>query len=132
MENKIGSLHETMEILSNADIRIVAATVADTTEFGILRLVTSDNTRAYELLRQAHKNVNRSEVIAISCDSMAGSFHTELQKFYAQGVVIEYMYCFSIKDKGVMIMRVNDTAKALAVAAQSGIVTLSNEELIEM
>ncbi len=132
LENKIGSLHETMDILSKADIRIVAATVADTTEFGILRLVTSDNPRAYDILRQAHKNVSRSEVIALSCDSLAGSFHTELQKFYAKGVVIEYMYCFSIKDKGVMIMRVNDTTKALEVASESGIVTLSNEELIEM
>ncbi|MFI3264790.1 MAG: acetolactate synthase [Rikenellaceae bacterium] len=132
LENKIGSLYETMDILSNADIRIIAATVADTTEFGILRLITSDNNRAYTLLREAHKNVNKSEVIALSCDSLAGSFHTELKKFYTEGVVIEYMYCFSINQKAVMIMRVNDTTKALEVADTKGIVTISNEDLISM
>ncbi len=132
LENKIGSLYETMDILSNADIRIIAATVADTTEFGILRLITSDNNRAYDLLRNAHKNTNNSEVIALSCDSLAGSFHDELKKFYAEGVVIEYMYCFSINQKAVMIMRVNDTAKALEVAESKGIITLSNDDLILM
>ncbi len=129
LENKIGSLHDTMDILSKADIRIVAATVADTTEFGILRLITSDNSRAYDLLRQASKITHKSEVIAFACDSLAGSFHDELKKLYAQGVVVEYMYCFSIKDKGVMIIRVNDTEKALEIATNEGIVTLSNGEL---
>ncbi|MFI3261331.1 MAG: acetolactate synthase [Rikenellaceae bacterium] len=132
LENKIGSLNETMDILSKADIRIIAATVADTTEFGILRVITSDNDRAYDLLREAHKNTSKSEVIALSCDSLAGSFHDELKKFYAEGVVIEYMYCFSINQKAVMIMRVNDVAKALEVAASKDITTLSNDDLIAM
>ncbi len=126
LENKIGSLYETMDILSKADIRIIAATVADTTEFGILRLITTDNDRAHELLREAQKNTNKSEVIALSCDSLAGSFYEELKKFYAEGVVIEYMYCFSIGQKAVMIMRVSDTQKALEVAESQGIETLSN------
>ncbi|MFR9649540.1 MAG: acetolactate synthase [Rikenellaceae bacterium] len=129
LENKIGSLDETMDILSKADIRIIAATVADTTEFGILRLITSDNVKAYELLCNSHKNTNTSEVIALACNSLAGSFHDELQKFYTEGVVIEYMYCFSVKDKAVMIMRVNDTKKALEIAESKGITTLSNEDL---
>ncbi len=132
LENKIGSLYETMDILSKADIRIIAATVADTTEFGILRLITSDNERAYDLLREAHKNTNKSEVIALSCGSLAGSFYEELQKFYAEGVVIEYMYCFSIGEKAAMIMRVSDTAKALEIAESKGIETLSNDDLASL
>ncbi len=129
LENKIGSLYDTMDILSKADIRIIAATVADTTEFGILRLITSDNARAYELLCSAQKNTNKSDVIALTCDSLAGSFYEELKKFYTESVVIEYMYCFSIKDKAVMIMRVNDTEKALQIAESKGITTLSNTDL---
>ncbi len=132
LENKIGSLNETMDILSKADIRIITATVADTTEFGILRLITSDNERAYELLVEARKNTNKSEVIALSCDSLASSFHDKLQKFSTEGVVIEYMYCFSIKDKAVLIMRVNDTDKAIEVANSKGITTLSNSDIVSM
>ncbi len=132
LENKIGSLYEIMDILSKADIRIIAATVADTTEFGILRLITSDNSRAYDLLRGAQKNANTSEVIAIGCDSLAGSFYDELQKFSAAGVVIEYMYCFSIGEKAAMIMRVSDTDKALQIAQEQGITTLSNDDIIAL
>ncbi len=132
LENKIGSLNETMDILSKADIRIITATVADTTEFGILRLITSDNERAYELLCSAKKNTNKSEVIALGCDSLASSFHDKLDKFYAQGVVIEYMYCFSVGDKAVIIMRVNDTQKAMEVAESNGITTLSNSDIISL
>lgn len=132
LENKIGSLYEIMDILSKAEIRIIAATVADTTEFGILRLITSDNERAYKLLREAQKNTNRSEVIALSCDSLAGSFYDELRKFASEGVVIEYMYCFSIHQKAIMIMRVNDIEKSIKVAADMGITTLSNEDIINL
>ncbi len=132
LENKIGSLTETMDILSRADIRIIAATISDTTEFGILRLITSDNAQAYDLLRGADKNANISEVIALSCDSLAGSFYEELKKFHSEGVVVEYMYCFSTGQKAVMIIRVNDTPKALEVASSKGIITLSNSDLISM
>lgn len=132
LENKIGSLYEIMDILSKAEIRIIAATVADTTEFGILRLITSDNERAYNLLRESQKNTSKSEVIALSCDSLAGSFYDELSKFSAAGVVIEYMYCFSIKEKAVMIMRVSDREKSLSVASQMGIATLSNEDVVNL
>ncbi len=132
LENKIGSLYEIMEILGKADVRIIAATVADTTEFGILRLITSDNSRAYDLLRSAQKNVNRSEVIAISCDSLAGSYYNELEKFYTEGVVIEYMYCFSIGTKAIMIMRVSDIDKALSIAQTQNVTTLTNEDVASM
>ncbi len=132
LENKIGSLYETMDILSKADIRIIAATVADTTEFGILRLITTDNSRAYDVLRAAHKNANTSEVIALTCDSSVGAFHEELKKLYGEGVVVEYMYCFSTNNRAVMIMRVNDTQKALQVAESKGIAVLTNEDIIAL
>ncbi|MFI3319586.1 MAG: acetolactate synthase [Rikenellaceae bacterium] len=129
LENKIGSLYEIMDILSNANIRIIAATVADTTEFGILRLITNDNDKAHELLVGANKNVSRSEVIALSCDSLAGSFYNELKKFSAEGVVIEYMYCFSIDKRSFLIMRVNDIAKTMDLVERESINTISNAEL---
>ncbi|MFI3259216.1 MAG: acetolactate synthase [Rikenellaceae bacterium] len=132
LENKIGSLYEIMDILSKAEIKIIAATVADTTEFGILRVITSDNERAYALLREAQKNTNKSEVIALLCDSYAASFNEQLHKFCAEGVVIEYMYCFSNNQKTVMIMRVSDTQKALQIAESKGITTLNNDDILAL
>lgn len=132
LENKIGSLYEVMDILGGADIRILASTVSDTTEFGILRLVTSDNERAYTLLRAANKSCSHSEVMAILCDSSANTFYKELKGFAAEGIVVEYMYCFADKHNAVLIMRVNDLEKALTVAEQNGIRVLSNSDLIEL
>lgn len=132
LENKIGSLYEVMDVLSTANVRIIAATVADTTEYGILRIITSNPTKALEALAAANKNANISEVIALSCDSAAGAFYNKLRNFSQDGVIIEYMYCYSVSDRAFLIMRVNDNEKALAVAARNNIQTISNSELVTL
>lgn len=132
LENKIGSLNEIMEILSKADIRIIAATIADTTEYGILRLITTDTTKAFDVLREAQKNCNRTEVIALSCDSTAGGFYEQLKSLSQEGVVIEYMYCFSIRENAFLILRVNDNAKAISAIEQHGLKVLTNDELVSL
>ncbi len=132
LENKIGSLYEVMDILSGADIRILASTVSDTTEFGILRMITNNNDKAYELLRAANKSCSHSEVMAILCDSSANTFYKELKGFAAEGIVVEYMYCFTDKHNAVLIMRVNDLEKALNVASNNKIKVLSNKDLGEL
>ncbi|MFI3239874.1 MAG: acetolactate synthase [Bacteroidales bacterium] len=132
LENKIGSLIEIMQILSKADIRIIAATVADTTEFGILRLITTDNAKAGELLKEANKNSSKSEVIAIACDSSASSFYENVNILTSGGVVVEYMYCFSVKGQAFLILNVNDDAKALELLTAAGVKTISNNDLINL
>ncbi|MFR9565843.1 MAG: acetolactate synthase [Rikenellaceae bacterium] len=132
LENKIGSLYEIMDILSNANIRIIAATVADTSEFGILRLITSDNDKAYSLLRSAQKSAQKSEVIAISCDSLAGAFYDELKKFACEGIVVEYMYCFSVGSRAIMVVRVNNLEVAMQLIEREGIKSLTNDDLAQI
>ena len=81
LENKSGRLNEILDILGKANIRIIAATVADTSEYGILRLITSDTAHAIKLLKEANVSANTSDVIALTCDSMAGTFAKELKYF---------------------------------------------------
>ncbi len=133
LENKIGSLYETMDILSKANIRIIAATVADTTEFGILRIITDNADRAVEVLKAASKNTSTTDVIVLSCGSMAGAFYDKLKVLSASGVVIEYMYCFSVKETAFLIMRVNDNAKAMEVIdASQELTTISAADLMNI
>ncbi|MFI3322776.1 MAG: acetolactate synthase [Rikenellaceae bacterium] len=132
LENKIGSLYETMDILSKADIRIVAATIADTTEYGILRIITDEPEKAVKVLRESSKNTNTTEVIAIACGSTADSFYDKLKLFSADGVVIEYLYCFSVKEQAFLIMRVNDNKKALEVIEKNNIMTISTDHLLDI
>lgn len=131
LENKLGSLNETMAILSKADIKIVAATVADTTEYGILRLITTDNEKAYQELKAANKHCNKTEVFALSCQGTTSSFYDNIKNFAADGVIIEYMYCFSANDKSFLIMRANDNEKAQEVIEKHNIKIFDNETLIK-
>ncbi len=132
LENKIGSLYETMDTLSRANIRIIAATVADTTEFGILRIITDNPDRASEVLREASKNTSTTDVIVLSCGSSAGAFYDKLKVLSADGVVIEYFYCFSVQERAYIIMRVNDNERALKSIEAAKLETISAEDLLKI
>ncbi len=121
-----------MDILSKADIRIIAATVADTTDYGILRLITDNAQLAYEVLKGANKSCNKCEVIALSCGATAGVLYDQLKLLSDDGVVIEYMYSFSIGERAFLFMRVNDNAAALAAIKKHGFTLLSNEDLLAL
>ena len=129
LENKSGRLNEVLGILGNAEIRIIAASVADTSEYGILRLITTDPERAFRLLKEHNVGVNLSDVIAISCDSMAGTFARELKPFADAGIGIEYMYCFSVRREAYLILRTTDPEKALQVIRTEGLKGISQGEL---
>ena len=129
LENKLGRLHEVMEIIGKSDIRIIAAMVADTSEYGILRLITSDTEKAFQVLTEHDVSINRSEVIALSAGASVGSFSQRLQPFAKEKIGIEYMYCFSVRDRAFMIIRVHDMDQAERMITQYGLKTTSAEEL---
>ncbi len=132
LENKIGSLNEIMDILSKADLRIIAATVADTTDYGILRLITDDTQRAYDILKGANKSCNKSQVVALSCGSTVGRFYDQLTCLSSEGVVIEYMYCFSIRETAFLIMRVDDLSAAFSAIEKHDLKALTNHDLVAL
>ncbi len=132
LENKSGRLNEVLDTLGKANIRIVAATVADTSEFGILRLITSNPDEAYEALRAQRIGTNRSDVIAIKSDPLAGIFAANLKHFASANISIEYMYCFSMQQDAYLILKPNDIEAAQAVAQACGLTLVSNEQLLEL
>ncbi len=129
LENKFGRLNEILEILGGANVSIIASSVADTTEYGILRLITSDTEKVADIFKKANINVFISEVLAVGCKSDAGSFATELKNFANEGVVIEYMYSFSRNQDTVMILKANDL-KAAQRAVEKYNITLISESLL--
>ncbi|MDR0994661.1 MAG: acetolactate synthase [Tannerella sp.] len=129
LENKYGKLSEILSLLGSADIRILAATVADTSEFGILRMIVSDPQKACALLREHHVGVNLTEVLAIVTDSAAGSFAHMLSCFTQAGLSIEYMYCFSARGKAVLVLRTSDREAAREVIRRNDLEYVSEEEL---
>jgi len=130
LENKYGTLNELFTLLSKENIRIIAATVADTSEFGILRMIVSDAEKAYQLLKNNHVSVHLTEVLALSTQSSAGSFAGILSYFTKAGLCIEYMYCFSVKNKSFLILKVNDLQKALEVIQENKLEYINENQLI--
>jgi hypothetical protein len=130
--NKYGKLSEILSLLGRENIRIIAATVADTSEFGILRMIVSDAKKTYKILKENNVSASISEVLAISVASTAETFASTLNLFTKAGLSIEYMYCFSVNDRSFLILRVNDREAALEVIRRNNIEYITENELIKI
>ena len=132
LENKYGKLNEILSLLSKEHIRIIAATVADTSEFGILRMIVSDAKKTFNLLKSNNVSASLTEVLVITTASTAESFASTLNLFTKAGLSIEYMYCFSVKDKSFLILRVTNRDAALEVIRRNNLEYVSENQLISL
>jgi len=129
VENKYGRLGEILSSLANEKIHIIAATVADTSEYGILRLIVTEPEKAYRILKQNNVSANLTDVLAISTESSAGSFANVINLFTQSGLSIEYMYCFSLKEKSVIILRTNNHEAAREVIRRNDLGYIRESDL---
>ncbi len=132
LENKYGKLSEILALLAEANIRIIAATVADTSEYGILRIIVSDPQKAYTLLKNNNVSANLTEVLAIVTNPCAGSFAQTLSYFTKAGLSIEYMYCFSSKEKSILILRTNNREAAREVIRRQDLAYINESDLMKI
>jgi hypothetical protein len=113
LENKSGRLTEVLEALGEENIRITALSVADTAEFGLLRMIVSEPEKAKELLKKRNFTVNRSEVISVIAPNEARHYARVLRILSDLEISVEYTYAFSTGDKSIIILRCSDTEKAI-------------------
>jgi hypothetical protein len=113
LENKSGRLTEVLEVLGEENIRITALSVADTTEFGILRLIVSDPEKAKTLLKEHSFTVNLTEVISVMAPNEAKSYAQVLKILSDKEISVEYTYAFSVGDKSIIILRCSNTEDAI-------------------
>jgi hypothetical protein len=132
LENKYGKLSEILRLLADENIRIIAATIADTSEFGIMRMIVSDPQKAYTILKKSNVSVNLTDVLAIVTGSSAGYFAETLSHFTKAGLSIEYMYCFSINGKAILILRTNNREAAREVIRRQGLEYICESDLIKI
>ncbi|MDH6534229.1 ACT domain-containing protein [Parabacteroides sp. 52] len=132
LENKYGTLSEILALLAEENIRIIAATVADTNEFGIMRMIVSDPQKAYKILKSNNVTATLTDVLAILADPCAGSFANTLSCFTKAGLSIEYMYCFSVKQKAVLILRTNNRESARDVIRRQNLEHIRESDLINL
>lgn len=123
IENKQGRLTEIISTLSNNGIDIRALSVADTTDFGILRLIVNDPERAVEVLRAANVTVSKTQVIAVLIDDTQGEFAKVLSILSETNISVEYAYAFIThsKNHACVVLRVDDNEKAIKALSDKGV-----------
>ena len=118
LENKSGRLHEVSAILGDAGINMSAFSVADTSEFGILRLIVSDHEKAFRVLRENNFSVNLTDVVCLNCPNQPGALAAALKILSENEVAIEYLYAFSIGESANVVIKPDNLDKCIAVLTQ--------------
>lgn len=122
IENKVGRLQAIMDTLSENDINIRALSIAETTEFGILRIITPEVDKAKKVLREVNVISKITDVIAVYIDDKAGGLAKMLKCITDAGINVEYMYAFlgRTEGKALMVLKADDEAEAEKALLASG------------
>ena len=131
IENKEGRLAEVTAILRDAGVNIRALSLADTTDFGVLRLIVNDNDKATAALRNQGFTVGKTRVLAVEVNDEPGGLNQVLDPLSEQDVNVEYMYAFANPQckNAIMIFRFDDLEKAKIILAEKGIKVIDKEEI---
>jgi hypothetical protein len=134
IENKSGRLAEVTRILGDAGINIRALALADTSDFGILRLIVNDVETAKKVLKEKGFTVSKTEVIAVEVPDRPGGLSAILQALDTERINVEYMYAFVERCGGnaVIIFRFDETDRAITALKGNGFNILEGDRLYSM
>ena len=131
LENKPGQLSEPCRALADAGVSILTLSLADTDQFGIMRLIIRDWQKAKAVLEKAGCVVKVTEVVAIEVGDKPGGLADVLEAIEAADINIEYMYAFTFRrgDKAVLVFRFDDPDSAVKVLQDKGIGVIGGGDL---
>ena len=133
VENKQGKLVETIKKMADNGINIRAMSIADTKDFGILRMITSDNAKTKEVLSD-NTVVNTTDVIAVKMADIPGALYKVMDILSSAGVNIEYLYAFTASDAlgAYVVFRVDDVPHAQKLMDDNGMQSLNDEDIVNL
>lgn len=132
LENQSGRLAEVTRVLGSAGINISALSIADTTEYGILRLIVNDPVGAAGILKKDGFSVGVTDVIGITIDDTPGSLARVLNTLEENNISIEYMYAFTGSSKAGManvVIKVEDLSRAVDILMSAGVDIIPADEV---
>jgi len=129
IENKSGTLVTVLKALKEEGIQLIASTIADTAEYGICRIICSEPTRAYDVLKAKGIAVSLCEVFAIELDDEPGRAADAIEIFARENISIAYLYSFLLKGKGILIFRTDNAEKAQQVILDSKMKFIPEKDL---
>jgi hypothetical protein len=131
LENKTGRLAEVTGILSEANVNIRALALADTSDFGVLRLIVDDNIKAVKALKNRGFTVGRTDVVAVEVEDRPGGLHRLLEMLHKAEINVEYMYAFvqHSGENAVMIFRIDNIDEAVRVLEEHNVKVINGSEV---
>lgn len=132
LENKSGRLSRVTQILKEADIDILALCVADSNEYGILRMIVDKPTKAMEELEKAKFTVSLTQVIGVAITDSTGGLATVINLLAKQDISMEYIYAFTSRKIGeaIIILRVEDTQSAIDILTSHDLKLVTHKEFM--
>jgi hypothetical protein len=134
LENKSGRLAEVTALLGKAGVNIRALTLADTADFGILRLIVNDVEKAEKVLKENGFTVGRTDVVAVEVPDRAGGLAEVMNDLGRAGINVEYMYAFVEKSGGnaVVIFRFDEPERAVELLGKAGLTVLDGRKVYDL
>ena len=132
LENRRGRFTEVANILGDAGINMTAFTVAENSDFGILRLIVSDPEKAKEILKEARFAVSVTDVVCLQCPNVPGSLAKAMNIITEAGIFIEYMYAFSLGKEALVVIRPDNLDKCIDVLTENKLELLAASELYKV
>ena len=132
LENKSGRLTEVTQVLGNNGINLSALSIADNSDFGLMRCIVSDPDLAYKALKDAHFAVKITDVIGFSCPNTSGSLAMVLKYLSDNGVFIEYMYSFANGDVANVIIRPTDIENCARILSEKKVDLIAASDLYKL
>ena len=131
VENKEGRIKKAIDTLPKENINIRALSIADTTKYGILRLIVSDNEKAIEALENDGFIVKENEVIILAVPDEPNGLNSTLEVFDEKGINLEYLYAFvsSKTDEAIVVMRLENMEKAIEALNESNVKILDEDDI---
>lgn len=131
LENKAGRLAEVTRTLSDAGVSIRALSLADTSDFGILRIIVADHEKAKIALKEKGFTIGRTSVVAVEVEDKPGGLHNILDLLAQNNINVEYMYAFVQKDtdNATIIFRFDKVDKAIEMLQANNIPIVPSERL---
>jgi hypothetical protein len=134
VENKEGRIKKAIDTLAKENINIRALSIADTTKYGILRLIVSDNDKAIEALEKDGFIVKENEVIILAVPDEPNGLNSTLAVFDEKGINLEYLYAFvsSKTDEAIVVMRLENMEKAIDALQSSNVKILDADDIKDL
>ncbi len=134
IENREGRLDEVLAVIKAANVNIMSLSLADTSEYGLLRLIVSDPAKADAALKANGFSSMLTDVLVVRLDNKVGSLQSFLAALAKTDINLEYMYGLTIEKEGKasLVIKASDFAKASAILLKSGAELLTAEEIAKL